>query len=102
MSVERFFSIAADHPSLAGHFPGDPIVPGVVLLDAVLRAFKAEHPDQQLNGMPVVKFLTPLRPEQPCTIHFLNSTGGKLRFECLRDDGQIVVQGHLRLAGADR
>jgi 3-hydroxymyristoyl/3-hydroxydecanoyl-(acyl carrier protein) dehydratase len=30
--------IAADHPALPGHFPGRPIVPGVVLLDCVLTA----------------------------------------------------------------
>ena len=32
--------IAADHPALAGHFPGFPIVPGVVLLDEALHAIE--------------------------------------------------------------
>ena len=32
------FSIAPDHPALEGHFPGQPIVPAVVILDAVLAA----------------------------------------------------------------
>ena len=33
--------IDADHPSLPGHFPGRPLVPGVVVLEQVLRAVEA-------------------------------------------------------------
>lgn len=36
--IEFEIRVAADHPSLAGHFPGQPIVPGVLLLDQVLSA----------------------------------------------------------------
>ena len=32
--------IASDHPCLAGHFPGRPIVPGVVVLDHVIAALE--------------------------------------------------------------
>ena len=30
--------IAPDHPAFAGHFPGQPLLPGVALLAAVLEA----------------------------------------------------------------
>ena len=33
--------IAPSHPSLPGHFPGQPVVPGVVILDAVQQAIEA-------------------------------------------------------------
>jgi 3-hydroxymyristoyl/3-hydroxydecanoyl-(acyl carrier protein) dehydratase len=37
------FSIPSDHPSLPGHFPGRPVVPGVVLLDRVVAAIESVH-----------------------------------------------------------
>ena len=37
------FTVPHDHPSLPGHFPGRPVVPGVVLLDRVLAAIEAAH-----------------------------------------------------------
>lgn len=51
------------HPAIAGHFPGNPIVPGVLILDQLLTTL------QQLNGLEVVgleyvKFSSTLRPDQ--------------------------------------
>jgi len=31
---------SADHPVAAGHFPGNPIIPGAMLLDEVLQAIR--------------------------------------------------------------
>lgn len=92
--------IAADHPSLAGHFPGNPIVPGVVILDEVKQAFEAWRPESRLIGMPVVKFLAPLRPGQSFTIRFAESGVRGIRFECIRDDGQTLAQGCLTITRA--
>ncbi|MGB5062689.1 MAG: hydroxymyristoyl-ACP dehydratase [Candidatus Competibacter sp.] len=99
MRFEQHCVIAADHPCLAGHFPGNPIVPGVVLLDEVLQAFAAWRPTDRPVGIPQVKFLAPLRPEQPFAIRWVESSSGGIRFDCLGDDGRTLARGNLTLAG---
>ena len=62
-------NIAARHPALAGHFPGNPIVPGVVILDAVISA--AEEwlgPKLHVRTLSLVKFLAPLKPDESARI----------------------------------
>lgn len=63
------FAIDPDHASLPGHFPGDPIVPGVLLLERVLEAIAAR--DGALAApirWPQVKFVAPLRPAQSAEV----------------------------------
>lgn len=100
MMNEKQSVIAADHPSLAGHFPGHPIAPGVVILDEVIQALADQWPDRRPVGIPVVKFLAPLRPEQPFTIRLFESGLLRVRFECIQEDGQPLAQGYLLLAEA--
>jgi len=95
---EQHFIISADHPSVAGHFPGNPIVPAVVILDEVLGAFAAWRPDARVLGMPAVKFLAPLRPEQSCAVRFGQSGARGLPFDCIGPHGQPLAQGWLRIA----
>ncbi len=94
--------IAADHSSLAGHFPGNPVVPGVVILEEVMQAFEEWRLESRVAGMPVVKFLAPLRPEQAFIIRFAESGARGIRFECIRDDGQALAQGCLTVVRTGR
>lgn len=93
------FVIAADHPSLPGHFPGRPLVPGVVLLDRVLDAIDAAHADLGLAPpagplrLPQVKFLQPLLPGEAARVE-LQRDGGDVprwRFRVLHADDLLAT-----------
>ncbi|HYN55356.1 MAG TPA: hypothetical protein VES38_11710 [Methylotenera sp.] len=84
--------IPADHPAFAGHFPGTPIVPGVVLLDEAIHAIVA---DTGLTAtawqISSVKFLSPLKPGEAVIIEHEQLTNGAIRFEVLGESRQIVT-----------
>ena len=91
--------IPADHPALAGHFPGEPLVPATVLLDAVREAIGANHPNYRLATLSHAKFLSPLRPEQDAKIE-VDVRGRIVRFRCLRGTDTIIV-GEIVVASED-
>jgi acyl-coenzyme A synthetase/AMP-(fatty) acid ligase len=75
--------IPAEHPSLAGHFPGDPLVPGVVLLDAVLAHIR-ERRSGAISSLPSVKFLSAVRPKETIRLR-LEFNDTSVRFTGLRE-----------------
>lgn len=55
--------IQADHAILQGHFPGRPVVPGVCLVDLVVRICSAlAGADQRIIRARSIKFLQPVEP----------------------------------------
>jgi len=93
--------VRADHPSLMGHFPGAPLVPGVVILDEVVAALGEWQKNSQLSGLRSVKFLAPLKPEQPFTISLsvASENAGEVSF-CCRVEERVIVEGRLEVEGA--
>jgi 3-hydroxymyristoyl/3-hydroxydecanoyl-(acyl carrier protein) dehydratase len=59
--IEFQFAVAPDHPSLAGHFPGNPVVPGVLLLDRAIEALDRST-GRRVTRLHRVKFVSALRP----------------------------------------
>ena len=59
--MEFDFKVAPDHPSLPGHFPGHPLVPGVLLLDHVLQAI-TRLTGHDVGGLRQMKFMSALLP----------------------------------------
>jgi 3-hydroxyacyl-[acyl-carrier-protein] dehydratase len=86
-SIQVSFVIDADHPALPGHFPGVPVVPGVMLLDRVIDA-ASDWLDGEVHveSIQQAKFLQPLAPGQ--TAHAI-----------LRFDGLHTLQFQIERAG---
>ena len=89
--------LAADEPAFEGHFPGDPILPGVAILAAVLDAIEAS--DGPLGGSRwrVAKFHSPARPGDALSIGLERRDGGQVAFavtagERLVADGIVAVE----------
>jgi len=74
---------APDHPAAAGHFPGNPIIPGACLLSETVRAIASQLRDGGAPGrLRYAKFLHPVRPGDRLAIHFERDRDGVVRFAC--------------------
>jgi 3-hydroxymyristoyl/3-hydroxydecanoyl-(acyl carrier protein) dehydratase len=89
-SYHATFSFAASHPSLPGHFPGRPLVAGVLLLEKVAEALRAWR-GERLACVREAKFVAPLKPEETAELR-LTPAGTQVRFE-LRRDGTLLARG---------
>ena len=83
------FSIAPDHPCLPGHFPGRPLVPGVLVLDRVLAALEAAHGPLGPVRLPQVKFVQPLLPGEEARVE-LDGGAPRWRFRVLRGEALLA------------
>jgi 3-hydroxyacyl-[acyl-carrier-protein] dehydratase len=92
--ITEALRVPATHPSLPGHFPGNPIVPGVVLLDRVAAAL--EKNGARLARIGVVKFLTPLKPDEDATLAIARD-GMRVTFRIERG-GTPILRGEGELA----
>ncbi len=95
--------IASAHPALAGHFPGNPVVPGVVLLSRVMHAAEQGFgPDIKIVAVPATKFSAVLRPGEKFDVSLEIAGDRLIRFVITRGETRIA-SGSLRatLAFAD-
>lgn len=90
--------VAANHPSLPGHFPGNPIVPGVWLLEQVLECAEQwlARP-LSVHSIVQAKFLAPVKPEENARVE-LKHKPTELRFAIHRGE-QLIAQGIFALGG---
>jgi 3-hydroxyacyl-[acyl-carrier-protein] dehydratase len=91
-------AIPADHPAYAGHFPGNPVLPGVVLLDAAVEAIAAM--DSHAGGagpceIVSAKFHEVVRPGEALSIEHERLPNDTVRFTIL-SARHCVASGILR------
>jgi 3-hydroxymyristoyl/3-hydroxydecanoyl-(acyl carrier protein) dehydratase len=72
------FVVAGTHPALPGHFPGRPIVPGVLLLDEVLRGIESRIA-RSVAGLQQVRFVSALLPGETARVS-LQSDEQRVKF----------------------
>tara|TARA_R110001599_G_scaffold64023_3_gene179243 strand:+ start:908769 stop:909059 length:291 start_codon:yes stop_codon:yes gene_type:complete len=86
-------NIPFDHPAFAGHFPGMPITPGVVLLDLAMLAI-AQHRQREIQPCKIrtLKFLSPVLPDTHLRVQYEITSNGSLQFE-IRNGTQLAVTG---------
>jgi 3-hydroxyacyl-[acyl-carrier-protein] dehydratase len=105
------YIVRGDEPFLRGHFPGQPIFPGVLLIEAAaqLAGIIAQSdpqipplPGLKLTAMRAIKLLGTAKPSEVIRIE-ANITGrlGNLiqARATISVRGQIVMQGELTLSG---
>jgi 3-hydroxymyristoyl/3-hydroxydecanoyl-(acyl carrier protein) dehydratase len=95
--IER--ELQPDHPASRGHFPGNPIIPGAVLLGETLQAIEASV-GARLAPLRIVsaKFLHPARPGNRLQIEYSRTAAGEIHFTS-RVDGRTVLAGRIQCHG---
>jgi len=73
--------VRADEPAAVGHFPGNPIVPGAVLLREVLRILAADG-EAVCCEIRSARFFRPVRPGDRLTVHWNAPAAGDVAFTC--------------------
>lgn len=99
--TELKFQFPANHPCGAGHFPGNPIIPGALLLDEALACIAADLSiHDAVWHVKSAKFPQPARPGDEVFTKYTLSADGEIRFECAVS-GKKVLSGMARSQPVD-
>jgi 3-hydroxyacyl-[acyl-carrier-protein] dehydratase len=94
-AAEFVWVVPADHPAFPGHFPGRPIVPGVVLLDRALL-FAESLLGKQVDRWQIgnAKFLSPVGPAETLVFSLQATPRGAIAFT-VKSGARDVASGSL-------
>lgn len=111
-AVEARTSFEAEDPMFAGHFPGNPLVPGVILTEALAQAAgiaaASGYPENArpmflLSAIRTMKFFKAVRPEEGIDLRAekLGEVEGMVQFKVAASvNGAVVAEGQLVLSVA--
>jgi 3-hydroxyacyl-[acyl-carrier-protein] dehydratase len=86
------WTIPADHPALAGHFPGDPLLPATAILDWLDQLATDAFGRGLADASTQAKFLRPARPGERLDASLTPLANGGFGFE-VRVGGDLAASG---------
>jgi 3-hydroxyacyl-[acyl-carrier-protein] dehydratase len=79
--IEALADVPADSPWFSGHFPGEPILPGIALIymaeQAIIHDALAKGEQVQLHTLKRVRFIQPVRPGETLSLNIVSEEAGE-------------------------
>lgn len=89
-AIQYEFMFPSDHQALIDHFPGNPLVPGALILDHVLLGYETYVSDDFSSlALKEIKFKSPLRGNELAHVAYSGSPMG-IRFKVCVGDREIA------------
>ena len=79
--IEALANVPVDSPWFSGHFPGEPILPGIALIymaeQAIIQDALAKDAQVQLHALKRVRFTQPVRPGETLSLNIVSEEAGE-------------------------
>lgn len=92
------FTIPQQHPCFSAHFPGNPIVPGALLLQWILTRTRSHYPYIHVAAISSMKFVKSLHPGDHCRLKVDVDTASKRMNIACYHQSELVCKGVAKLA----